>query len=298
MLTLIAADEQSSSSSTGSSPTPPISSPSSNNLPVGSPKSTGTATTTTTASTATGDVPIRFNPYLSKQSPTVASKISLDTLGLPPLSNTTAKEICKLYEEHKEPSKLLSSFVHLCYFHSLILQKKYDLVFVSGTKIGSNSILKSYPFANVLEGMMNEIVTGKFMKFLERLLNKEGNNKSGSSQQQPIGSNLSKLQAASLTILNMLFNMDYIPEKLNLILSRYLKEFHEELRRTLNEIRNNPSYVPSTSYSSSKADCKAKVEVILGQIGRIKSHSKLVGEPHCVEQVVEFQNMLKRFSVE
>jgi hypothetical protein len=233
----------------------------------------------------------RFNPYLSKQVPSVAARLSLDTLGMPPLQSASAKEIAKLFEEHKEPHKLLPSVVHLLYFHALILQKKYDLVFVAATKIGSNSILKSYQFANVLEGIMNEITVPKFVKFLDRLLNKEAKPVAGA----PIGANLSKLQAASLTILNMLYNMDYIPDKLASILPKYFKEFHEDLKRTLTEIRNNPAYIPSTSYSTAKADCKAKVEGILNQMNRIKSHSKIVGEPHYHEAVVEFATMLKRF---
>lgn len=238
------------------------------------------------------DAPTRFNPYLAKQSSSVASRLSLDTLGMPPLSSSSAKEIARLMEEHKEPHKLLPSIVHFLYFHSLILQKKYDLVFVAATKIGGHSVLKSYQFANVLEGVMNEITTPRFVKFLDRLLNRD--QKSGGAS-SPVGSQLSKLQAASLTIINMLFNMDYLPQKLSTLLPRYLRDVHEEVRRSLTEVRNNPAYVPSTSYSTAKADCRAKADGILSQIQRIKTHSKIVGEPHCSEAVNEFVNMLKRF---
>ena len=271
------------------------------NLTANDESSSSSTTTSSSSSTTTSAAapPTRFNPYLPIQSPSVASRISLDTLGLPPMSTTTAKEICRVYEEQKDAQKMLPSLVHWLYFHALMVQKKYDLVFVSATKIGSNSILKSYQFANVLEGVMNEITTPKFTKFLERLLNKEANSgksasaASGASTQ--VGANLSKLQAASLTILNMLYNMDYLPDKLSTLLPRYLREFHDDLRRTLTDIRNNPNYVPTTSYSSARSDCRAKVEMILNQIGRIKSHSKIVGEPHCQEQVNDFHNMLKKF---
>jgi WD40 repeat protein len=234
----------------------------------------------------------RFNPYLAIQPPAVASRITLDSLGFPPISTATAKEICKLYEENKEPQKLLPSVLHFLYFHALIVQKKYDLVFVAATKIGSNSILKSYQFANILEGVMNEITVPKFNKFLDRLLSKEATKSSAAAA---IGANLPKLQAASLTILNMLFNMDYLPDRLSSILPKYLREFHDELKKTLTEIGNNSAYVPTASYMTARQDCKAKVEGILQQMARIKTHSKIVGEPHCAEQVIEFQQMLKKF---
>ena len=89
--------------------------------------------------------------------------------------------------------------------------------------------------------------------------------------------------------------MDYVPERLHSLLPRYFRDFLEELRRTLTAMRSSPDYAPSTSYSSARADVKAKAEFILNQIARIKSHSKVVGEPVYAAQVAEFVVMLRKF---
>jgi len=69
-----------------------------------------------------------------------------------------------------------------------------------------------------------------------------------------------------------------------------------ELQRSLSEMLRNPAYVPSTSYSSARADVKAKAEMVLAQMARIRTHSKIVGEPHFAAPIAEFAAMLKQFA--
>lgn len=258
------------------------------------------------------DVPTRFNPFVAVQHASTGSSISLDTLGFPVLSALAAKDLARLLDDQKEPLKLLPSLLHFLYMHALVSSKKYDLLFVSATKINSSPLVRHTQFAAVLEGVMNEVTTPRFVKFLERLLNREPSaasapagaaaaTASAAQSKGPVGSNLLKLQAAALTLTNMCFNMDYVPLGLGSILPRYLREFTEELRKALSDMRSNPDYIPSTSYTTARADVKSKAEFIVNQIARIKSHSKSMamqaqgGEPHCAAQIAELNSMLRKF---
>ena len=58
----------------------------------------------------------------------------------------------------------------------------------------------------------------------------------------------------------------------------------------------SPSYAASTSYSSARADVKARAETLLAQMARIRTHSKIVGEPHFAQPIAEFAAMLRQFA--
>lgn len=293
---------------------------------LGSPSSGGSSTSSAAKASRKGserggpadlDAPTRFNPFVSVQHGSNGGALGLDTLGFPALSALAAKDLSRLLDDQKEPLKLLPSLIHFLYFHALISGKKYDLLFVSASKINSSPLVRHTHFAAVIEGVINDVAAGRFVRFLERLINREGmaataaaaaagaaspKSSSPPAAAVPVGSNLLKLQAAVLTLTNMCLNMDYLPSGLASILPRYLREFTEELRRTLASMRADPDYVPSTSYSTARADVKSKAEWILNQIARIKSHSKSMAlmqsqgaEPHCAAQLTDLNAMLRKF---
>jgi hypothetical protein len=250
----------------------------------------------------------RFNPYLPVQDPAVIARaggaLSLDTLGLPPLSSSASKEVARIFEEQKDPVKLLPSFAHLLYFHALLSSKKYDLLCVSATRLAAAPHMRGQQLPQVLEGIINEVAAPKLVRFLDRLLAKEssaaaaaGGGKSAAAS-APVGANLPKLQAASLTIVNMSFNCEYLSEKLGALLPRYLRDCQDSLQRCLNDMLRSPEYVVSTSYASAKQDVRAKAEFILQQMARIRTHSKIVGEPHLTQPVAELTSMLRKFTAE
>jgi hypothetical protein len=248
----------------------------------------------------------RFNPYLPVQDPAVIARaggaLSLDILGLPLLSSSASKEVARIFEEQKDPVKLLPSFAHLLYFHALLSSKKYDLLCVSATRLAAAPHMRGQQLPQVLEGIINEVAAPKLVRFLDRLLAKESGAAAaaggGKSAAAPVGANLPKLQAASLTIVNMSFNCEYLSEKLGALLPRYLRDCQDSLQRCLNDMLRSPDYVVSTSYASAKQDVKAKAEFILQQMARIRTHSKIVGEPHLTQPVAELTAMLRKFTAE
>jgi len=243
---------------------------------------------------------LHFNPWLGQQPPSLP--ISIDTLGLPTLSPLGAKELAKLFDEQKDTLKLLPALLHLLQLHALLSAKRYDLLFITGSRLISTNFLKSFDFAAFVEGILNQVATPKLAKFLERLLNKDATNAAAGGTsggrtpeaQPPPGANLSRLQAAALTILNILYNCDTLPSALSAILPRFFHSFTDEIDHTLNDMLTNPSYTPATSYSTPVQDVKAKAEFILGQLQRIRSHSKGAGEPHMAGDVNRFQQMLSQ----
>jgi hypothetical protein len=160
----------------------------------------------------------------------------------------------------KEPLRILPALIHCLYFLSLLQSKKFDLLFVAATRTAlalrscaggggaaalsvgaagpspAQSAASAQPqslqpqpqlhLAAVLEGIMNEVAAPKFAKFLDRLLAKPpaaASGASGAAGSASVGASLPKLQAAALTIVNMAFNMDYVPEALAKILPKYFK---------------------------------------------------------------------------
>jgi len=215
-------------------------------------------------------------------------------LGLPPLSSAGAKEVARLFEEQagKDPVKLLPSLAHVLYFHALLCSKKYDLLCVSCTRLAAAPHMRGHPFAAVLDGVVNEVAAPKLARFLERLTAKDA------AAPGPVGVAFPKLQAAALTIVNMAFNCEYLPERLGALLPRTLRDTSAALQSCLNECRTSPDYAPSSSYASAKQDVKAKAEGILQQIARIKAHSKIQGEPHLQQGVAELTATLRKFTAE
>jgi hypothetical protein len=65
-------------------------------------------------------------------------------------------------DEWKDHRKLIPSIVHRLYFNALLQQKKYDMVFILGTKL--KYCLRNYSFANVLANIMDEVTLPKFTK--------------------------------------------------------------------------------------------------------------------------------------
>jgi len=206
--------------------------------------------------------------------------------------------------------RILPSLVHLLYFHALLTSKKYDLLYISCSRLAASPHLRSHDFALLLEAILNNVVTPKFARFLDRLLNKDPNAPPLSAAQGGVGSSaapgtgpggtasLSKLQGAALTLVNMCYNMEYVPERLVEVLPKYLKECTGEIKATFQEqLRADAT---STSYSSARADVRAKAEALLQQVNKLRAHSRIAGgaEPHAAPQVDDMHLMLKKLTLE
>lgn len=66
----------------------------------------------------------------------------------------------------------------------------------------------------------------------------------------------SRLIAASLTIINMLYNCETLPDKLEMILPKYLKSLTVELKKALQEMCTNSEYQSQSSPPNPKADAR------------------------------------------
>ena len=104
------------------------------------------------------------------------------------------------------------------------------------------------------------------------------------------------LVAASLTIIHMLYNCEFLPKPLKALLPAQMTTLTQMLRNALGEMVKNPDYVPSTAQATAKGDAKERADFVLQQLTRIRDHKQQRTDSAFLEEhISQFQNMLVTF---
>jgi len=98
----------------------------------------------------------------------------------------------------------------------------------------------------------------------------------------------SRFVAASLTIINILYNCEWLPITLRSNLPKYLDRLTSQLRLALKEIGKNPHYKASVS---PQADMRASATRVLEQVAQIRAN-KRSETPFFDDKVTAFAHML------
>lgn len=104
----------------------------------------------------------------------------------------------------------------------------------------------------------------------------------------------SNLVAASLTIINILFNCEYMPKPLQQLVPAFMPSLTSGLKVALTEMLKNADYTPVSTPPSARADVRERADFVLQQIARIKEH-KRAEVPYFEDHVTAFVKTLTDF---
>jgi len=146
----------------------------------------------------------------------------------------------------KELKKVIPAIVHKLYFNALLLENCFDKVFIRGTYL--IKALGNYEFSHILQKLLDKVAVPALTRHLDDTLQ---------NVNKPLA--VLKLARATLELINLVYNCEYMPDSLIELVTIYLENLIKAQRGSLTNLLTDSKF----QTKESKEEWKQHIEKAL-----------------------------------